>query len=494
MSCHIFNPFFIKIFPILKKKSAKIFVSIFIVSNQSFSLWSQSESHVLFFRGGQLNLSAQLGWIQNDWVTFSSDNQSGDRLIFCSQNPALLGLSTGHFVQFKGSLPLSVNIAPLLDLNGQTENTVTASLEPYKLPQTEIESPSTKLDLQTVSPLELFSLFCQWGQFHCKFSYHRDLQLSTNVLFSGFETRASTPMESGGTDSEVVFNGRLNGQHRLGIQSHAFDLSVACPVSSNLFIGVQARRISFLFETAGRAIIDASMIYNGQEYLFNDPNALWPTDLTQSIDARFQGSGWIFRLGMLHCTSSEWKVDAMMESGIGIRCTGHMHMVQNSIPALNADALIEDNEDEILDATKLKLSQLTYTEPIGNLEYDKIRLGVPFEVGLGVTHLKTNGSYRFTIKTSLNDLFVQYGTARLNFNSKTQIRFQTNIRQFYTVLGLQYLRVDSNRPSKYIDLSRTLVVPEWMLGIHVARKQWHWIPTLDILPVPGIWMNMYLTL
>jgi len=141
----------------------------------------------------------------------------------------------------------------------------------------------------------------------------------------------------------------------------------------------------------------------GNEYAFNDPYDPHidfengeQNDLNQSIYTQFNGKGMGFKVGNFFQPNKNFAIGAVLEIIPPMNFNGDMKVEQNMMPALNANALTgeADEDEEIIDPAKLDLAKLTLTTPYENPIDDKceVNFSIFFYIryGLQIRFFKNN--------------------------------------------------------------------------------------------------------
>lgn len=461
-----------------------LFISIFLYS-VSF-LFAQSDSQIQYFRGGHIDVVSQVSMAGPTPIFMHPAANSTEFQLNVAYNPAFLNMCPGRNIVIHAGLPVRLNLSGLAGLDARVKTGMDNAFEPYQDHDAPVIYPLIDASLKTTVPIQKIELTLLKYRHHVAASWENMIGLSNRTRIVGMEMRASTPTESGSSVSDVVLNARINSHFDFDFRIQRANAMVAFPLGDHVHLGVQISRLFVHFATEGQAFVDATMLYSGSEYAFNDPNALWPTSLDQYIKGQYKGQSMQYRIGFCRRTDkSIWEF--MMDAGAFIQCRGDLEMHQNTIPAFQLDALLEGNEDsEILDASELNLSQLTLTAPVQNTTYQKIRIGLPAIFQAGYMRLIEPFRWYLGVSGYYGDYTLKYGPSSMQLKPKWKSSICLQYKSWSLYADIMLVKSVIQEVPALSSRNIQTLIPRLAVGRFVEINRWRVHPSLQFSPNPSI--------
>jgi hypothetical protein len=377
----------------------KTFLILLILLNATLIIGQTTpENVILLLDGGQTNVD----------VTFYWQLLSGGQNIgFTSAGPWDIWSNPASLVSFKKSY-FSIGVGPALlgsaddftDVDAEIKAQVSEKIKDYRSKETFVIFPKIKSQFgqhwglvgsQLAYPFKL-------GKIHhvLSFDVGQPFVLNLKAKNNGLTTMIETRKEVG--DQDKVIHMRLNTllNANISLKATKYRVGLARQISEKLATGFGLGQTFVKLHSNIAANIEGMMETAGSEYAFNDPydpridfEAGETNRLDQSVLMDFDGSSFNFDIGLLYKMSNSWVVGTSASINSKTTLTGNMDVNQYKIPALNADALFEEgNEDDLVNPTKLNLAKLTLTEPVQNKETDSIDLNFPNALGIQLSYQK----------------------------------------------------------------------------------------------------------
>jgi len=411
-------------------------------------------------------------------------------------NPSFVFPAQKPTFRFTGGLPVSIDIGTFVDLNAEAKSQVNAALAPYRAADTEIDYPNVVGKSYLSSPFDELALSFRYGRNAFGVLVERTLAVQVSAELFNAGTRVSTAVDAGGVPMDVVLNARIDARLKWRLDFYRVGVRWARPVNPRTVLGFAVVRQILDTQTSGFAHTDAAMLYAGQEYAFNDPNSLWPTDLSQHVNGRYHGGGWLFRAGIWRLLQPTTILDLSLQAGTPVIAGGSLEILQNRIPAFNVDALIWGEQGaELLDASKLKLTQLTLTERVNNPTYPELRLSVPaaFRFGLVQRSRATDAAFAATLFVS--DYTLSYGPSSFSFVPSWRFEGLLTHKKFSARLALTRLNLTVRGSEHLGTLESVYFLPDvWFSYTTMVEPGVVFCHVLRLLPVPGYFVQIGVSL
>ncbi|MDZ7373906.1 MAG: hypothetical protein ONB23_08025 [candidate division KSB1 bacterium] len=452
------------------------------------------QSKIHLFRGGHLELTSRLHLATRADCGYILSNGQVLPSLSADQNPAFLHLVNRPQVRLRTLVPYSIDAATFVDLTGEASRGVLDATSSYRASDAEISGPRVQARIGLAEFLEGFQLVVPAGGFRLAFGYENTLAGNLRATIVGSRTRVSTLVESAGTTTPVVLNALLDAESDLAVRVRNTHLVASTRIARRTIFGLQLTRQTLELRLRGQVRADATMLYAGLEHAFNDPSAPWPTDLSQELDVDIRGAGISLRAGVWHLLTKSTVVDASIRVAGATECKGKVFLVQNRIPALNLDGLLLGEEDaEILEPARLKLTQLTLTERVQPKTYGGARLTSPVELRLGFLSVARRASGAFAAQAYVGELGFQYGPTLLAARPRWKLHGTLSYGRAFTTLSLTSLELFTQGAGRYVrDIRQGLGAPQWAFGLAWQRGPWTVVQYLRLLPVPNLALTLTL--
>jgi len=209
------------------------------------------------------------------------------------------------------------------------------------------------------------------------------------------------------------------------------------------------------------------MLFGGKENTFNDPNDNWHNDLNQAIDAKYLGSDWGWKLSASYDVQPNLQLDAVFSWAPNVTTTGHLDLVNNTVPALNLGG---DGENEILDPSKLKLSQLTLTREVQNRTFPKLEIKLPKTLTLSAAYKLDWFALHFSYGIGLSSLSLAYGPDEIGLKPAHSFTLGLDFKYVQSGMGLLILKKVAHGSENLGDSGDSLLLPLFSLG--TSSKVW----------------------
>ncbi len=403
------------------------------------------------------------------------------------ENPAFLYLSKDAQFRLVAGLPYSVALSSLVDLETTARQTISTATAPYTTPSSVVRYPGISASAHLAMPLEGAVLTFPAGPLRLLLGYENLWRSRVAASLAGTRVKVSTTIETGQAPSEVILNALTEADLSAYLRLSRLRLGASFRVASRTVAGVELLRLLSDVDARGTAQVDASMLYAGSEYAFNDPTSPWPTDLNQDLTASYSGATWGLRLGLWHLLRSSTVLDLAVDFGFRVKCQGWAKIRQNRIPAFNLDALLLEEGGEILEASKLKLTQLTLTEPIPTPSYSEVRLTGPASVRLGFLQTGRTMSVGLGARVYVGSWGLSYGPTDLEVSPLWSATATVSFWRVFIQAEVQRLSLSSRNAGRYLgELSGEFLVPTLQVGYARSFGPVTSSYLLRLLPIPSL--------
>ena len=420
-----------------------MYSAILIIFGTSSLCSGQAEnSKILSFDGGKVDASINLASNVFYGIGGRASNLCGTISSFSPQAPTALWNPAAITWLNHNSLSLDItpriltDAARFIDLNGEIEQSTNEGISAYRTEETQITPTSAGVKLgqygSTASGAIAIPLFNT--VFHA--SFYRPIDFDLDVLFTGFKTKIMTSIPMSDKEDEVIFNSFIEGPLATHLGVSVVTVGLSRKIGDDMAAGLSLEKYSATFRANGLLEVNGTMLFAGQEKAFNDPRDLWPNDLHQRIDSKYEGGGWGFKLGYTFRPQRNISIDAVFSWAADIVTSGAMNLHLNTIPALNI-GVDADDEEEILDAAKLDLSRLTYTQPVYNKEYNQLTINLPKQLRLGVAYRLGSFEGHLSYGRYFHEFSFEYGDGRFGLKLENTLRLGFDLK--YVQFGLGFI-------------------------------------------------------
>ena len=323
------------------------------------------------------------------------------------------------------------------------------------------------------------------------FGYQNQLSLNFQSFLTGAEATISTQVPMSETTSEVVFNAFLDGNFRLNMSIDRATFGAAKVIRNRFALGFSLDRYGADFEIAGFMDAQGDMLFNGHEYIFNNPNDNWYNTLTQSIKGKYKGSGWRMNWGGWYFYNKNFIFDGVISLQTAARMNGNIALQLNKIPALNMNAFSSDDPNaEILDPTALDLSRLTLTDSVKNLTYPALFLNQQSYLKVGILYQTSHFYWYNSYAQNFGYAGIEYGPYELGLQSKFDWQTLLGFRHFYVDSRLKYVKSFIHHSEKLGKGDSRVWLPSFAIGYaRLFHKHYAVHMGLSFLPDPIIYFS-----
>ncbi len=322
-------------------------------------LLAQNTSHIEKFVGGHLNLN--LGLTSSSLSVLHSGRFSPSNSYLAwmdfSSNPAFSTGIQNPSVTYFFAPPVTLHPEKIVDVNSRVRRSIDAGIEGFR---------SDSLNPVYPDLSNSFRKNRYWGEGLVSFpaggvvftlGFTKELSLNFQSLMTGAETTISTEVPFSEGTSRVVFNAFLDANLSFHFDLDKTTVGIAKIIRNYFALGFSLNRYGGCVQASGFADAQGDMLFNGHEFIFNNPNDNWHNALNQSLQGKFKGSSWRMNWGGWYLLNGHFILDGVLSLQTPLTLNGELVLQTNKIPALNVNALSSDDPDaEILDPTKLNLS------------------------------------------------------------------------------------------------------------------------------------------
>ncbi len=283
------------------------------------------------------------------------------------------------------------------DVDAGVSSNVDEALVDYAIPQENLTYPGLDIAFGQSGLAGSGGLVMPTNYGQIGFAVYRPLSLKLDVVGSGFSTMIETRKAIGDAVTVVQFATTMSASVEFFLDTRATSFSYARALSPKFSVGAALDwfdshiNLDANFNIEGIMLLRQEGAASGQEYVFNDPydESIRTEDgeqnsLNQWARGGFDGSGWGFKFSTIYLPFRWLSIDAAISLPQTITMRGGLEFVQNTMPALNAENLFSDNEnDAIFDVTKLSLAKPTETERFINPGASSMTLKMPGSLVFG---------------------------------------------------------------------------------------------------------------
>lgn len=453
------------------KNKSKILIFIIAVTSVFVDTKAQEDSTILGLDGGQIesrvgivnNLFYGIGGKTANLGSISSWTSSSDMAFW---NPARLAKLNRNALSI-GIVPsLDANVGKFIDLNEEIESSTNSSIQDYKAPESEISY--TQLGAVVYQSDHLSSALFAFPYKKSVFAvyYHRTFDVDLDAIFSGISTRINTKIALSDEKDDIFFNSFINGHLSVQFGLDKAGISGGHQLTPKLSVGWALLRYNSRVQSTGIMNVEGTMLFGGKENTFNDPNDNWHNDLNQAIHTEYKGTGLGGQLAIGYDIFSNFQFNLVYNWAPDINMNGFMDLVNNAVPALNLDVLGENDsaDDEILDASKLKLSQLTLTKQVNNNTYPNLFLRLPKTLNMGMAFQPGWFGVHLNCRKSFSPVSFQYGEEEIGLSPDYTLRTGLDFKYVQLSGGFVSLKKIASSSNVVSDDELTLFLPLFSIG------------------------------
>ncbi len=463
------------------------------LSFQSIGL-CQNSSKIVRFDGGIFDSGIQIGRTPLSDLSFGNfySHSNYQHWMNISINPAFASTYTRPSIYFQMGPQVQIIPSHFTDVDAKVRSSVDNALVNYKTKNTEISYPKIGTVFQA-NKMWAEGLACfPVGKWRVALGYQEVLNFSARARLSGAGTGISTLVDmGGGTKSNVLFTAFIGSLLDVDFRIDKTQLTFSKILWRKYGVGLSLERLGGRTQIYGRMNVQGDMVFNGQEYIFDDPNDNWHNSLKQALDGSFSGSAWRLVLGFWRPISRTMIFDFAVRTTAKMDMSGQMNVLQNKIPALNMSALSSDDKNaEIMDPVKLNLSQLTRTEPVQNKTYSTLSLHFPGRLALGLTWKKKKFYWYNNLAFLFGASELSYGPSELSFQETLDVTSVIGIFNFYLNFGATANRIEAKKIN-FISMDETKAwLPKFSFGYgRVIHENYLVVGKIGFLPAPIFYLT-----
>ncbi len=450
----------------------KFRATIFVFCIFCAHTFAQDDSKILHLNGGRIESSVRLtnnlyygiGGKAAILGSISAFEPSAETAYW---NPARLAACKAYFFSIDFVPSFGVNIGRFVDINGEIQSSTDSAILDYKAPETEISytNLSTIAHQSDQISSALFVFPIQKATFAVY--YHRPFDVNLNAVFSDISAQINTKLSLSDEQEDIFFNSFIAGPLALKFGLDKVGFAGSYQISPKFSMGISLQRNSGHIFANGAANVEGAMLFGGKENTFNDPNDNWHNDLNQAIKTEYKGSALASQVDAAYDVRPNFQLNLVYNWSQKIVTNGYMDLTNNAVPALNLDVLGEDETDEeaeILDASKLKLSQLTLTKSVENETWNQLTLKMPSTLKLGMAYQINWFALHLNYSHGFSPIAFQYGDAEFGLSTDNLFRLGLDFK--YVQLGMGIGTGNTiTKGSKHFDEEQSSVyLPLFSLG------------------------------
>ena len=466
-----------------------IFVCLWVY----FSFAQTSTSRIEKLVGGHVQFNGQVAGSSLSFLhsgRFTTSNQYLAWMDFY-RNPAFSTGIKNPSVAYFFAPAISIHPNRFTDVNGRARTAVNNGISSYR-------SDSLRLAYPQIESVFRTNRF--WGQglvnfpaggMVFTFGYQNQLLLQLRALLTGAEATITTEVPMSETTSKVVFNAFLDANFRFNLYIDRITLGAAKVIRNRFAIGFSLDRYGADVNAVGFMDSQGDMLFNGHEYIFNNPNDNWHNTLTQSIAGTYKGSGWGMNWGGWYVFNRHFLFDGLISLQTAMKLNGNLSLHLNKIPALNINALSSNDPNaEILDPAKLNLSQLTLTDSVKNPTYPKLFLNQQSFLKIGALYQSNNFYWYNSYAQNFGYAGLEYGSYELGLRSVFDWQSLLGFRHFYLESRLRYMKSFVHKSEKLGKGESRLWLPSFAFGYgRLFRSHFPFQVNLSVLPEPAFYFS-----
>lgn len=337
------------------------------------------------------------------------------------------------------------------------------------------------------------------------FGYATPLRLNLDLHGTGIDALIDSEQEIEGSTRRIRMRTRANLVSSLDVAVNQVMLGFGGELVNGLTLGVTANRYNI--QAVGRmaANIDGIIEMSGNEYAFNDPNdpnidfAGGETNaLNQSLSARFSGSGWGVKIGVLKQVTESFQMGFTVDLPPEIRSTGTLNSITHEIPFIKLDEAGEDGGDveDLIDPTSINLAQLTRTERREKEELHRLNINLPRAYNLGMVLGRSGFKLALRVTGYSGQLgYDLVGEDRRGLQFKYGGGLTLDFKYFF--IGGSVAMVDEIKPADEVDAAGTVHEPmtdlpwgSFNMGFRIPTALGVWVDGLiGVEPTPAMRMS-----
>jgi len=404
------------------------------------------------------------------------------------ENPAFLAGEKHSRLLFHISPEQKAGLTLLLNVSEKINQQLDDKTLPYRSESLKLGYPQVNLHIARKMNIPEGMIAVPFRKFFIGFIFHYPLHFSMQNELLGIESSVSTELHSGGGTNKVMLNNYLDAVNQVHYSIISTNFLIGRQFRKDFFAGLQIERLHVNLDVFSYWNIEGSMFYNGKEHLFNNAATLWHTDITQHLEARYEGNGWRLNWGCMYLYNYRWVFDGSISLASDLHLKGELSGKRNKIPALNMEALISGGGgEEILDPEKLDPSQLTYTEDIGWNVYSSLKHTLTNQVKIGIFYNRHDWKFYLSDRFYFGNVRMQYGKDLIQFSIRQKLNFYLSKKNFYLNMGALIIEAFSPDTQDFAINTNLITIPKMTIGYGKnLTKVLFLVGAIDILPIPGV--------
>ena len=432
----------------------------------------QGDSRIIRFDGGKIDLNFAMTGGLFSGIGGSSAGVGASIASFAPAgadgfwNPALLSSLNRFEFQIDAIPPINLSLDTFLDMPAEVQASTDNAIKDYKdasLVPTYSRIYS-KIAQQDQLNAAVFTVPHRFATFSIYFV--RPFEMDFRSKVSGIQAKILTTLSVSEGDDEVFLNSYVDGHLSLALGVNTIGLAAGKRINDLFDVGLAIERYDARLRSKGLFNVDGTMLFGGKENTFNDPNDAWHNDLNQFIDATYRGSDWGWKLGGSYSINPDFQVSGVFIWAPDITNRGSMKLINNTIPALNIDLMGQQGEQEqdILDPEKLKLSQLTLTREVDNKVYPSLQMRLPKILRIGAAYRVNWFAVHFSYSMGFSPLSFVYGKDEIGVKPAHTFLLGFNLKYVQMGLGLSVLKKVAKGSENLGEDGLTSILPLFTIG------------------------------
>ena len=472
------------------KKLFLMTVLIYLFSN---GLFAQNSSRIDKFIGGHFNFDGEVVSTSLSSLRSGRFIPSNNYLAWMDfyQNPAFSTGIKNPFVTYFFAPSFSIRPSRFVDVDSRVRRAVNNAIAGYRSDSLRLSYPRVGGNLRKNRYWGQGLISFPAGGAVFTFGYQHQLLLNLQTILTGAEAAISTQVPLSEGTSQVVFNAFLDANFRLSMDIDKVTFGMAKVIRNRFALGFSLDRYGADVETVGFMDAQGDMLFNGHEYIFNNPNDNWHNTLTQSINGEYKGSGWRMNWGSWYVYGRHFIFDGIISLQTPLRLNGNLAIQINKIPALNINALSSNDPNaEILDPTQLDLSQLTLTDSVANPVYPDLFLHQQSYLKIGILYQTPKYYWYNSLTQDFGYAGIEYGHYEFGLQSKFDWQTLFGFHHFYTDVRLKYVKSFVHHSEKLGKGVSHIWLPSVAIGYaRLFEKHYPIHVGLSLLPDPIIYFS-----
>lgn len=429
----------------------------------STPVFPQENSKILLFNGGdietRLSVSSSLFWgmggkSANLGGSISSFDPDGSIAFW---NPARLSLLKKRTLQLDYNPSLHFDLASFTDLDAEIQSSTDKAIQDYR--DESLVPIYSRIGAKFSQQNQISSAVLAFPFRNLVFAtyFHRQVNLNFNSLASGIRTQLSTKLE----EDDVFFNSFIGGNFSLQLGVNSVGIAASKVINSQWAVGMAVERFDVLLRANGQLNIEGTMLSGGKENIFNDPNDSWYNDLNQSIDAHYAGADLGWKIAGSYNFNKNLYFDAVLEWNPNVTASGSINLLNNAVPAINFN---HEDGSEIIDPSKLKLSQLTLTKKVDNKVYPQVKLKLPRTLKIGGAFRTSRVNMHLNYGLAFSPVSFVYGKDEIGLKPTHTLRLGFDFKYVQTAMGFSVLKKVAKGSENLGEEGDAIFLPLFSLG------------------------------